>query len=118
MIMVLNAEMPKLVSAESNVMTCASCGTWYERYPAFMDGDSKGDQCDRCGCTSFKVREGRPYGPKSKDWKWILEAFEKTWKYFDPEEAELVITDPPLQFPPDDDDDPGFDPRYEYGPNY
>ena len=64
---------PKLLLARSVVVTCASCKAWYMRYPAFMGDDlDKGDQCLRCGVTSFTMREGRPYGPKSKDWDWIL----------------------------------------------
>jgi len=113
--MVLNKEMPKLLSAKSEVLECASCHAWYARYPTFLGGDSKGDQCDKCGCTSFTVRSGRPYGPKSQQWVWISEEFAKCWKYFDPETAEDVVTVPSLEFPPEYDNDPGFDPHYEVG---
>lgn len=28
---------------------------------------------DRCGCTSFTVKPGRPYGPRSRKWKLAME---------------------------------------------
>lgn len=115
MVMVLNEEMPQLLSVKSEVLICASCHAWYSRFPIFLDGDSKGDQCDKCGCTSFIVREGRSYGPKSKQWKWIEKEFAKCWRYFTPGDAKEVVVNPPFEFPPEYDDDGHDDPHYEVG---
>lgn len=64
--MKLNTERIRLIN--SMVYRCYSCGTWYVRVPAFDLDCGKGDECLRCGCTSFKNTPGRPYGPKSKEW--------------------------------------------------
>jgi len=86
---------PKLLRARSTVITCAACGAWYTRIPAFMgDALDKGDQCERCGATSFRYREGRPLGPKSQhwnavlaDWSWVYQTLVET-----PEFKELLGT--------------------------
>jgi rRNA maturation endonuclease Nob1 len=59
--------MKYVVKVYSYVYKCASCNTFYSRLPVW-DGLDKGDQCDKCGCTSFSVTQGRPYGPKSRQW--------------------------------------------------
>jgi hypothetical protein len=56
------------------------------------------DQCPRCGCTSFRQSEGRPYGPKSRDWDWIEKAFNEAWRLIEPEEYSMVTTEPPLNW--------------------
>jgi hypothetical protein len=37
------------------------------------------DHCERCGCTSVIMREGRPYGPKSGLWDWIVAEFREVF---------------------------------------
>lgn len=88
--------MPKLLKANSLVETCASCGTWVERYPVFLDGDYFW-QCDKCGNTSTKVREGRPFAPKSRDWKIIVERFEELWTMIPQWDWDSIVTEPPMK---------------------
>lgn len=78
---------PKLYLAKSYVMTCAACGHWMGRWPQFFgDGmDGKGDSCEKCGNTSVNIREGRPYGRKSKQWEWVESEFQKLWRFMQPE---------------------------------
>ena len=59
----------------TKVYRCSRCRTWYGRTPTFLGDLDKGDYCERCGCTSFSVSNGRPIGKKSKDWDWVLEAW-------------------------------------------
>ena len=56
----------------TEVARCASCKVWYTRYPIFAGLGDKGDQCHKCGCTSFSISPGRPIGPKSQHWEWVL----------------------------------------------
>lgn len=88
---------PKLLRADSVVETCASCGAWVERYPEFM-GESDGFwECDRCNCSSVKIRQGRPYGPKSKEWAWVQEQFNMLYLDIAPPDRSTVLCDPPLE---------------------
>ncbi len=61
----------EITGAQSTVMRCAHCNTWYARFPSFSGCDDFAE-CDKCGCTSFKYVPGRVYGPKSKHWKQVL----------------------------------------------
>lgn len=91
---------PKLLLAKSYVFTCYSCGAWQYRSPQiFGDGsDGKGDQCHKCGCTSFNIREGRPYGTKSKEWEWITKEFDSCWRFINIEfEGHTIVCKPSLQ---------------------
>jgi len=59
---------------KSRVYTCGGCGAWYCRIPTTSDLD-KGDQCPKCGSSYFKTRDGRPFGPRSKQWPYLIEEF-------------------------------------------
>lgn len=88
---------PRLLRADSMVYTCASCGAWLWRGPAFF-GDDDYWECEKCGSHNAKVRPGRPYGPKSRVWDWVEREFNALIKslpgdYF----IDTVKTDPPLQ---------------------
>lgn len=88
---------PKLLKAESLVTVCASCGTWVERCPAFF-GELDGYwQCDKCGNTSVKIRDGRPYGAKSREWGRIVQEFEELCFDIPFWEWETITTEPPMK---------------------
>ena len=87
---------PKLLSAESTVETCASCGKWIQRYPSFMGDDDGYFQCEKCGNTSTRSRAGRPYGPKSKHWEWVLRQFNELFLDINPFDRDTVQSEPPL----------------------
>lgn len=87
---------PKLLSCQSLVETCASCGTWVERYPEFLQGDYFW-QCDKCGNTSVRIRQGRPYGKKSREWANIVERFEEMFDSIPYWDWETVVTEPPMK---------------------
>lgn len=87
---------PKLIKAYSIVETCWRCGAWAGRYPRFWGDDDGFWQCERCGCTSTRLREGRPYSRKSRQWGQLEKQFNELYTdiphwYFD-----TVITDPPM----------------------
>lgn len=85
---------PELILVKSVVYTCTSCKKWVERMPAFASDLGKGYHCE-CGCTSVYVREGRPFGRKSRHWEWIKRIFDDCWEYVYPPDS--VVTQPPLQ---------------------
>lgn len=92
------AEAPKykLLKAESIVITCNCCGHWLNRGPAFLGYEGEWN-CERCNCTSIRIRPGRPFGPQSREWEWINKVFNEMCKYFDSEEMTMVTTDPPFR---------------------
>ena len=57
---------------KSQVTNCNACGAWLSRLPPYYGTGDKGDYCQKCFCTSVKVRDGRPFGPRHRDWKWML----------------------------------------------
>lgn len=67
---------PKLLKADSIVETCAQCGTWVDRWPAFLGDPDYYWSCEKCGNTSVMLRPGRPYGPKSSKWPDVVKMFE------------------------------------------
>jgi hypothetical protein len=89
---------PKLILAKSYVFRCGCCHRWLWRAPQ-MWGD-EGDSCEVCGCTSCTIREGRPYGPKSKGWADLEREWEKDWPLLADDIIDYwpdtVVTDPPL----------------------
>lgn len=87
---------PELLVAYSTVWTCSSCGAWAGRFPKFLDDDGFW-QCDKCGCTSVNIKEGRPYGPKSKDWDWIKKKFDECYGYMHPADFVTVRTSPSMK---------------------
>lgn len=87
---------PKLLKAKSTVVLCSNCKAWITRYPTFLGYDDM-DHCERCGCTSVIMREGRPYGPKSGLWDWIVAEFREVFSHLDTWEFESVICDPPIE---------------------
>lgn len=92
----LPVEVPKLLRVKSTVEVCASCGKWACRYPDFV-GNEGFWECERCGCTSVKIRDGRPYGPKSKDWGLVKSWFEEFFPDITPEDFDTIETEPPLK---------------------
>jgi len=91
---------PKLKRAGSFVAICAVCGAWQGRYPTFMFEFGKGYQCGTCGATSINVRQGRPFGPRSRRWKGIEAAFDWCWNSIHPMDTEVIeslTTEPPLK---------------------
>jgi hypothetical protein len=87
---------PTLLRADSIVETCG-CGKWIQRYPAFMGDDDSFWQCEKCGRTWINRRPGRPYGPKSKEWAWVQEQFNKLYLDISPFDRDTVLCDPPLE---------------------
>lgn len=87
---------PKLISAESTVETCYSCGKWIQRYPSFMGDDDDFFQCEKCGSTATRSRKGRPYGPKSKHWEFVQKQFNELFLDISPFDRDTVKSDPPL----------------------
>lgn len=93
---------PKLILAKSYVLRCAGCGSWLARVPQFMY-QVDDDHCPKCGCTSYRLSTGRPYGPKSQDWSWIENEFNKYWRLLDRHEYDTVVCVPPLGQAVDDE---------------
>jgi len=89
---------PTLLKAPSIVESCASCGKWVHRYPAFLGEILEVWQCEKCGNTSTKCRPGRPYGPQSKQWPTILSEWADCWTNIAPwdRNESVVVCDPPL----------------------
>ncbi len=87
---------PKLLKADSLVETCASCGAWVNRYPAFFGESDRYWQCDKCGCTSVKIRDGRPYGSKSRQWEHVVIEFNELYLDIAYWDWDTVVTDPPM----------------------
>jgi len=83
----------KLIKADSVVVTCGCCGRWLGRMPKFLGIEGEWD-CE-CGCTSVKVRDGRPYGPKSREWTRVNGEFNDLWRFI--EEVDDVTTEPPFR---------------------
>ena len=72
--------MRKITTIKTIVFTCGHCKAWYCRIPAW-DDLGKGDQCERCGATCFASRSGRPVGPRSRHWPWMLDEALDLLKY-------------------------------------
>lgn len=88
---------PKLLRAESTVETCSSCGAWVERYPSFL-GESDGFwECEKCGCTSVNIRDGKPFAKKSRRWADIVEMFNDLYLDIPHWDWDTVVTDPPMR---------------------
>lgn len=89
---------PKLIKAKSLVETCASCGAWAERYPEFFgEADNYCWQCEKCSNTSVKIREGRSYGAKSREWENIVKQFNELFLDITPDYWDSVETEPPMK---------------------
>lgn len=69
-------KLPKTIP--SVVYRCTRCKRWAIRMPDTFDWNDKDCSCDGCGCTSFTVKPGRPYGPRSRKWKLAME----DWKEY------------------------------------
>ncbi len=89
-------EKPRLLRCDSLVVTCASCGAWLDRYAAF-EGDEWHWDCPKCGSSNVKIRDGRPFGPKSRKWPDIVKSFDELVQYLPPHINEIVICDPPIR---------------------
>lgn len=88
---------PKLLKADSLVETCASCGAWVERYPAFLGEPDGYWECEKCGCTSVNIRDGRPYAPKSQKWEQVLKWFNEMYLDIPYWDWDTVVTEPPMR---------------------
>jgi hypothetical protein len=88
---------PKLITAKSTVVTCGSCGAWAWRYPSFFGEDDGYWQCDKCGNTSIRERDGRPYSNKSRIWGNIAKSFADMWTDIPEWDWDTVETDPPMK---------------------
>ncbi len=88
---------PKLITAKSTVVTCGSCGAWAGRYPSFFGEDDGYWQCDKCGNTSIRERDGRPYSSKSRIWGNIAKSFADMWTDIPEWDWDTVETDPPMK---------------------
>ena len=88
---------PRLLKAKSLVETCASCGAWVERYPSFLGEPDGYWQCEKCGCTSVRIRDGKPFGPKSRRWHDLVEMFEDLYLNIPEWDWDTVETDPPMK---------------------
>lgn len=88
---------PKLLKAKSTVVTCASCGAWVGRYPSFFGDDDGFWQCEKCGNTSWREREGRPFSSKSRNWENICKSFAELWTNIPHWDWDTVETDPPMR---------------------
>lgn len=84
---------------KSTVITCNACGHWLGRVPLYESEGDKGDCCDRCGCTSVRLRNGRPFGPRYRYWPALIERLADGFKWWTwpeqvamfPEMGEAVI---------------------------
>lgn len=74
------SSIPELKLVKTIVARCASCKKWICRAPQWTGDDlfDKGWQC-KCGCTSVKFYEGRPYGPRSKEWPELVQEFQELY---------------------------------------
>ena len=70
--------MKQPTSIPSVIYRCHRCSRWAIRLPDLFGWEDKDCSCDRCGCSSFKVSPGRPFGPRSRKWKLALE----DWRLF------------------------------------
>lgn len=88
---------PKLLKAKSTVETCASCGAWVERYPSFLGENDGYWQCDKCGSTAVKIRDGRPYSIKSRNWSQIVKWFNEGFTNIPEWDWNTIETEPPMK---------------------
>jgi len=72
---------PGLRLVKTFVLTCTSCKRWVWRGPQWCCTGDKGDSCQYCGCTSVYVRDGRPFGPRSKQWAEMVEWFNEQYRW-------------------------------------
>lgn len=60
---------------KSYVVRCYHCNRWLGRFPQWYGDDGNFD-CE-CDSTAVKIREGRPFGPRSKLWPLLMEEFNR-----------------------------------------
>jgi len=83
----------KLKLIKTFVFTCSRCNAWQGRIPQWYgDCGDKSDSCHKCGCTSFNIREGRPYGNRSSKWEKLLVEFEEVSDTWMPIESEWLLS--------------------------
>lgn len=61
-----------IVGIRSMVIVCGHCRAWLGRVPVYYETGDKGNQCHKCGATYVSVRDGRPFGPRHRDWPWMV----------------------------------------------
>ena len=90
-------EVPKLISVQSTVIACSHCGAWVVRYPSFMGEFDDFFQCEKCGCSAIKIRDGRPYSHRSRRWDWVVGSFKESFTDIPYWDWNTVVCDPPLK---------------------
>lgn len=93
----LPVQTPRLLKVRSTVVRCASCGMWITRFPSFFGAFEGFFHCEKCGRTGIVEKEGRPYGPKSQQWDWIVDEFNHLFFGLETWDFESVVCDPPLE---------------------
>ena len=73
----------KIRAIRSQVWICAACHMWLGRMPVYAGEGDKGDCCERCGNTSMIIRDGRPFGPRSSQWEWLIEEVREFLELFE-----------------------------------
>ena len=63
-----------LIGFKTYKWICCSCRQHYITLP-IMQGLDKGDECSRCGNTSFTNKRGRVIGKKSKQFDYWLDLY-------------------------------------------
>lgn len=89
---------PKVLKVASLVAVCP-CGRWLGRWPEYLGVEECFDPVcpnDDCTHTSAIIRQGRAYGPKSKEWASIVEEFNELWPNLSIANFDGLVTDPPL----------------------
>lgn len=77
-----------IVGIRSMVITCYSCRAWLGRVPIYYSTGDKGDQCTKCGGSAVSVRDGRPFGPRHRDWDWMVKEAQELLDTFADDEYE------------------------------
>ena len=69
---------PDPILIKTITFVCDSCRRTV-RVPAWQGEDGLGE-CEHCGCTSSTMHDGRPFGPRSQAWEYLIEE----WRWFSP----------------------------------
>lgn len=67
---------PQPTAIRTYVVRCHNCGAWICRVPMWNGLEGIGE-CDRCGGTFVQFSEGRPFGPRSKHFPYLLHEWEE-----------------------------------------
>lgn len=88
---------PRLKLIKSHRIRCYGCKAWIMRLPQWCNCElGKGWQCSKCGTTSISWDEGRPFGPRSRQWDQLVEEFHEICESFsgdmDPSYMDWVLS--------------------------